>query len=447
MSEAVGRDPLGAFREEIGRGTVPQPTAPDLMPTAQALKELEEEQNLFRAARRKGNARVAANPQSEPTPEETMVPKPPLVFQRQLASELKARLRLAIESETGFIERLVWFWSNHFAVSISKGAQTRVSVGSYEREAIRPHVLGRFEDMLLAVEQHPTMLFYLDNQLSVGPNSPAGRNRRRGLNENLAREILELHTLGVNGGYGQDDVVALAKILTGHQIAGLDGRLGEPGTTVFNPGLHEPGPVTLLKTVYPDTGADQARSALRALAHHPSTARHIARKLVVHFLSDRPDAAAVERLESVFRKTGGDLKAVSLALLDLPQAGETEFSKIRLPQEFVVAGFRLCNLQADRLYGVFMQGLRALGQAVWNPGGPDGFPDDAAHWESAEGIKTRLDVAASIARRAQSLDPRLLAEQGLGELAAAETLQSIRAAESRAQGIAILLMSPEFQRR
>ena len=196
--------------------------------------------------------------------------------------------------------RLVMFWSNHFCVSANKGP-VRGMAGAYEREAIRPHVLGRFVDMLLAVERHPAMLVYLDNHVSIGPNSRAGLNRGLGLNENLAREILELHTLGVGGGYTQEDVTNLARILTGWTVANLANPVGEPGRFFFAPARHEPGAWTVLGKRYGEAGMAAGEAVLRDLARHPATARHIARKLARHFVSAEPPAALVARLTPASR--------------------------------------------------------------------------------------------------------------------------------------------------
>ena len=212
----------------------------------------------------------------------------------------------------------------------------RAAAGSFEREAIRPHVLGRFGDMLKAVESHPAMLAYLDNAQSFGPHSPAGERGRRGLNENLAREILELHTLGVHGGYSQADVTSLARILTGWTFAGAAGRIGEPGTFVFFPLAHEPGDFRLLGKVYKAGGVEQGEAALADLARHPSTARHIATKLACHFVADEPPASLVDRLAKVFRDTDGDLNGLANALLDAEEAWSAPLSKMRTPEQFLL---------------------------------------------------------------------------------------------------------------
>ena len=238
-------------------------------------------------------------------------PQPLNIIQKTYRAEALARLQRATLADCGFVERLVAFWSNHFCISANKGGLARMWAGSFEREAIRPHVLGRFGDMLKAVEQHPAMLFFLDNQQSLGPDSRAGQNRKRGLNENLAREIMELHTLGVGGGYTQDDVTSLARIITGWTFAGRQGQLGAPGSFVFNANAHQPGAQRLLGKIYEDNGVAQGEAALADIARHPSTAKFIATKFARHFVADDPPPALVARLQDVFRKTDGDLKALA----------------------------------------------------------------------------------------------------------------------------------------
>jgi len=240
---------------------------------------------------------MAAPPAAKPAPQ------PLNVIQKTFRAEALARLQRATLVECGFTERLVVFWSNHFCISATKGELARIWAGAFEREAIRPHVLGRFADMLKAVEQHPAMLFFLDNQQSLGPDSRAGLNRKRGLNENLAREILELHTLGVDGGYSQDDVTSLARIITGWTYAGRQGQLGTPGSFVFNANAHQPGAQRLLGKVYENNGVAQGEAALADIARHPATAKFIASKFARHFVADDPPPALVARLREVFSRS------------------------------------------------------------------------------------------------------------------------------------------------
>jgi uncharacterized protein (DUF1800 family) len=375
------------------------------------------------------------------------LPQPLNVIQKTFRHEALARIQRATIADCGFAERLVVFWSNHFCISASKGEPARIWAGSFEREAIRPYVLGRFADMLQAVEQHPAMLFFLDNQQSLGPDSRAGQNRKRGLNENLAREIMELHTLGVGSGYSQEDVTTLARIITGWTFAGREGRLGTPGSFVFNANAHQPGPQRLLGKTYEDTGVTQGEAALADIARHPSTAKFIAIKFVRHFVADNPPPALVARLEGVFRRTDGDLKALALALVDADEAWNAPLTKMRTPYEYLMATGRLLARIPDDP-GRILGGLNALGQPLWTPPGPNGFPDSNAVWAAPEGMKLRLDIAAQFSSRiADSVDPRDLLEVMAADAASEETRRTIERAESRQQALALLLMSPEFQRR
>jgi uncharacterized protein (DUF1800 family) len=375
-------------------------------------------------------------------------PAPPLnVIQKTFRTEALARLQRASVAECGFAERLVVFWSNHFCISANKGGLARMWAGSFEREAIRPYVLGRFVDMLKAVEQHPAMLFFLDNQQSLGPDSRAGINRQRGLNENLAREIMELHTLGVNGGYTQDDVTSLARVITGWTFAGRQGVLGQPGTFVFNNNAHEPGAQRVLGKVYEAGGLAQGEAVLADIARHPSTAKFIATKFARHFVADDPPPALVARLQDVFTKTDGDLRLLANALVDSDEAWTAPLSKMRSPYEYLVATGRILSRVPEEP-GRYLGGLNVLGQPLWSPAGPNGFPDTNAAWAAPEGMKLRLDIAAQVASKLpDAVDPRELLELVAANAASDETRRTIERAESRQQAMALLLMSPEFQRR
>ena len=296
-------------------------------------------------------------------------PAAPPPEQQAFRADAAARLQRACAAPIGFVERLVAFWSNHFCVSVAKSNVCRSVAGAFEREAIRPHVLGRFADMLRAVEQHPAMLNFLDNQQSIGPNSKAGHNRNAGLNENLAREILELHTMGVGSGYTQGDVTQLAYILTGWTFAGREGKLGDPGTFVFNADAHEPTAATLLGRVYIEDGVAQGEAALADLARESATANHIATKFARHFVADAPDAGLVKRLAKVFRDTDGDLAALALALIDDPVAWSAPPTKIRNPWELTVASYRAFQRSpADP--GPALNALNLLGMPLWHPAAP-----------------------------------------------------------------------------
>jgi uncharacterized protein (DUF1800 family) len=374
-------------------------------------------------------------------------PQPLNIVQKTFRAEALARLQRGIIADSGFAERLVVFWSNHFCVSANKGGLARMWAGSFEREAIRPHVLGRFADMLKAVEQHPAMLFFLDNQQSLGPDSRAGQNRNRGLNENLAREIMELHTLGVGGGYTQDDVTSLARIITGWTYAGRQGQLGTPGTFVFNVNAHQPGAQAVMGKIYQPNGVAQGEAVLSDVARHRSTAKFIATKFVRHFVADDPPPALVARLADVFGKSDGDLRLLATALLDSDEAWKAPLTKVRSPYEFLIAGGRLLGqIPGDPTR--YLNGLNVLGQPLWSPAGPNGFPDTNAAWAAPEGMKLRLDISAQFASRlADTIDPRDLLELMAADAASPETRRTVERAESRQQALALLLMSPEFQRR
>ena len=373
-------------------------------------------------------------------------PPPPPPEVALFRAEAAARFNRLATTENGLVERLAMFWTNHFAVSTAKGNTLRVLAGPFEREAIRPHVLGRFADMLRAVEMHPAMLIYLDNQMSIGPNSRAGRNRNRGLNENLAREILELHTLGVDGGYTQADVTAFANVLTGWIFSAPDEDAIYGGRFTFAPVRHEPGPQTVLGRIYSGEGMEQGGAVLDDLARHPSTARFIARKLARHFVADDPPPALVERLAKVFSDTDGDLNAVTRALVDAPEAWTTPLTKMRTPLDFAVAGMRATGRMPD----VQVRARRAQrdGTAALEPARAERL----ARHARTPGPPPRAWTRVSTSRRSGAsmngnLNPNEVLDAVLGAAASPETRQAVSRAESRVQGLAILMMSPEFQRR
>jgi uncharacterized protein (DUF1800 family) len=353
--------------------------------------------------------------------------------------EQAAFLANALTTQAGFRERLVWFWYNHFTVA----ARTRPAtacVGAYVREAIRPNVTGKFQDMLLAVMRHPAMLSYLDQFHSVGPNSAVGLRRQHGLNENLARECLELHTVTPVSGYTQADVTNFAKILTGWT---MEFRT-EPRGFVFRANAHEPGEQTVMGRTWPD-GEEGGQAILLWLANHPATQHHLAEKLVRHFVADDPAPADVAHVESVLRESGGDLGAAAQALVDMPSAWQP-LTKVRTPQEYVVAAMRAVGAHPDaepRLPGM----IERLGQPVFKAPFPIGWPDRAADWTGPEALIQRVDFAYQFAGRVSDQDPAGIAENTLGPLLAAETLTQVQHAGSRQDGLALLLGSPEFQRR
>ncbi|MBP0615421.1 DUF1800 domain-containing protein [Jiella mangrovi] len=360
-------------------------------------------------------------------------------------AEFEALIARKHDAPIGFYERLVDFWSNHFAIEKDRNPRVMAIVGAYEREAIRPHVLGRFEDMLLAVAQHPAMLYYLDNYLSAGVHSRAARRRRKlGLNENYGREMLELHTLGADGGYDQSDVRALANALSGWGIV-VNPRRPDCGTFAFFASVHEPGPVTIMGKVYAQKGEAQARAVMADLARHPATARHIAFKLAQAFVADDPPKPLVARLAAVFERTGGDLGALAKALVTDPAAWDAPRRKLRTPQEFVWSSIRA--LPAKYEFRDIRRSLAMLGQTPWSPTSPAGFPGDSRHWLAADAMTNRLDFAQFLAARTHPENPVMLAEATLGDLLTGPTREALMRAESPRQAFALMLMSPEFQRR
>jgi uncharacterized protein (DUF1800 family) len=389
---AIEQDPRGALIAELEQPP-PYPPAASALPSSTA---------GFRAvtdayARRKARKIVAARAEEE-AKRQQMAAAPAMVqdagpnaseMAEKAATEAipdpgrsiylnEARLRIeaALTAEIGFTERLVWFWSNHFCVSADK---IRSMSGAYEREVIRPRCLGPFVDLLLAVESHPAMLFYLDNTGSMGANSTAGINRNRGLNENLARETLELHTLGVRTGYTQDDVIGFANVLTGWTLVPPESSPEHGGEFTFNPRLHQPGAQTVLGKVYAQDDVEQGRAVLRDLASRPETAAHLATKLARHFVADTPPPALVERMAKSFRDSAGDLKELAKVMVSSPESWAEPATKLKRPSEWVVGVGRasgITEVDPERYTG----GQLLLGEPLWRPPSPKGFPDDEADW-------------------------------------------------------------------
>jgi uncharacterized protein (DUF1800 family) len=355
-----------------------------------------------------------------------------------IIAENRAWAAHRVASTEPFRDRLVDFWANHFTVSRRSGFVGALA-SCLEHEAIRPHVTGRFADMLVAVTRHPAMLGYLDNHTSAGPDSVFGRRSGRGLNENLAREVLELHTLSPAGGYTQGDVQQFALILTGWGIA-FD---AEPWGFVWRPRNHQPGPKTLLGRTFQE-GPDSQEAALRFLAGHPATYRHLAVKLARHFVADTPPPAAVRRLETVLRESEGDLAAVSRALIALPEAWPATPTKFRPPKDYVLAAARASGLDRSEFVP---GGMAALGQPLWTAPQPNGWPDRAEEWISPQALMRRLEWAYTFAGRIGRADARAVTEAALGPLAGAETVAAMRGAGSVRDALTLLFLSTEFQYR
>jgi uncharacterized protein (DUF1800 family) len=471
-AQAIGRDAKGWLLAQLepARGTAPA-GPPE---SARVLAEVRE----LRAVRQVGS-QVRANlvrppddataPAQTPGIDEQAIREFGAFMRARYVAQTAERHRLALATERPFVERLVHFWSNHFAVSADKQPLAALA-GLYEQEAVRPHVTGNFYDLLLAAERHPAMILYLDNQTSMGASSQAAnfvrRNRGRelGLNENLAREILELHTLGVDGGdgddrFGQADVVELAKVLTGWSIGGelgqgggrgllarFGGDAGEPGQFHFRTLMHEPGDKTVLGKRYKEDGAEEGEKVLRALALHPQTARHLATKLARHFVADEPPRELVERLADSYLRNDGDLASVCRTLIEAPASWREPHAKFKTPHDFVLSAYRSLGVLPADLQPITAF-LTQAGQRPYAPGSPAGWPDTAANWNGGDALIKRIELAAAVGRRAgHGIDALARAGEVLGALGEHTTL-AIREANDRAQGFALLLASPEFMRR
>jgi uncharacterized protein (DUF1800 family) len=467
----IAADPRGALLAEIERPSAGRIDNPDLLTGGEAARaafDFRQEKKATRLAEA-ADREAAKNGTAVPSPKldkpdpamadpfmqtgemkprmdgaQQKAANPPGLPQQIYLEEAKARFDAAVTADVGFAERLVWFWSNHFCISADKGP-TRPLCGAFEREAIRPHVAGRFADMLMAVESHPAMLIYLDNARSIGPASIAGMRQNKGLNENLAREILELHTLGVRTGYTQEDVTNFAKVITGWTLEPLKKDTPHSGEFTFNPRMHEPSAQTVAGKTYADQGLAQGRAVLADLARHPATAKHIAAKLARHFVADNPPPGLVERITKRFRDTDGNLKEVAKALITAPESWSAPRAKLKRPGEWLVASLRAGGVELKDVRPL-VQAQNLLGEPLWRPPAPNGFSDDSATW--MDGLAQRLDIANRLGQRVPTqLEADAMVETALGPLASEETRAAIKRAESRPQALTLLLMAPEFQRR
>ena len=449
---AIKDDPRGWLKSQLDRD-VPEPAPLDDLPPGGA------DFIAFSVWLRAYRARV----------QQGVEPKGPgtSLLARHL-NAIRVRYAQAVQTDSPFRERLVHFWSNHFVVSGATGSAIAMPP-SFEREVARPHVCGRFGDMLSASSKHPAMLYYLDNYLSIGPNSRWGRRpssapklpsvlgKLRGINENLAREILELHTVSVNGGYTQDDVIAFAKVLTGWGIdlgRWLNGDLREAAPRqardlfYFNPRAHEPGPATIMGETYDQPDEAQGEAVLKRLAVHPKTAQFIATKLARHFVADTPPEPLIERLARRFLDTEGDLRAVAVTLVDSDEAWSPDRQKYKRPEEFAVSTVRA-------LGGPVMEGghwqtlLESMGQPPYKQPGPDGWSDLSADWTGPDALWKRIEWALMAAKRAvgAGVEPLAFAEAVLGPDVGANTKSAVRSAETPQEAVALVLSSPEFLRR
>ena len=370
-------------------------------------------------------------------------------FHGQSAQNFKAdaaaQFNFAVTTPASFRERLVWFWANHFSVSAGQNDAAGF-IGPLLREAIRPHVNGNFTDMVLAVERHPAMLRYLDNFVSVGPDSPMGLRTGKGLNENLGRECMELHTVGLAAGYSQADVTSMAKILTGWSIAPSD-KGGDATGFKYRPATHEPGPQTVMGQSF-DGGEQAGIGALTYLSTYPTTYQRLAKQLVTHFVADDPPPDAVAHIAGVLRDTQGDLGVTSAALVDLPQAW-VPGQKLKTPFELVLSTLRAAPPPAGQKPPEPLGILYALGQPVWGAPMPNGWPDQASSWAASDAVMARIDWAYTYSGRFADgeADPMQIAGNALGPLLRPATQAAMASAGSPREALTLFLTAPEFQRR
>ncbi len=368
---------------------------------------------------------------------------------RITARDMRALIARPVASRSGFRERLVSFWTDHFTVA-ANGRLLALMLPDMIEVAIRPGVTGKFSQLLRAVALHPAMLVYLNQVQSVGPNSMAGQRRGRGLNENLAREVLELHTLGVGGAYTQEDVRALAELLTGLSL--------DKGQFRFRPAISEPGAKTVLGRRYGGArnGIAEIEQVLDDLATHPDTAHHIARKLVQHFVGGIAADDLVGTIATRFLETGGDLTETYAALLSDDRAWDPEFRKAKLPFEFVVSSLRAAGfsqrdvmaLSRQDFQGGLIQPMTAMGQPLMRPGGPDGWDEAPENWITPAGLAARIRWASVLADRALGdIDPRAFMRLALRDASSPFLEFAVAGSESRSEGNALVLASPEFNRR
>lgn len=346
-----------------------------------------------------------------------------------------------------FRERLLSFWADHFTVALRVNRDS-ILVMDYLQNALRPHLTGNFGDMLEAVVTHPAMLIFLGQANSVGPNSNAGQRQNRGLNENLAREVLELHTMGVSAGYSQDDVRQFAELLTGLTYG--------PKGFAFRKGFVEPGEETVLGKSYGGDDFDAIKTALRDISLREDTAQHLAEKLIVHFIGGTPQPGHVAQISGAYLSSGGDLMAVYAALLDHEEAWVPELRKAKQPYDFIISSLRAVGLKPKhfqefnlRDYRRFFIGpMIEMGQPLMQPNGPDGWSEDPGAWITPAGLTARILWGNALAQRhAKNSDPRKFLQAALRDAASEPLRLAVSRAETKHEGIAITLASPDFNRR
>jgi uncharacterized protein (DUF1800 family) len=433
--DAAKNDPRGWLKAQITRDGADLPQS-DGRNSAQRLADYREDQQAIQAARKSGDPEALKSAQRD--------------RRQDVNQDFLARAQLGANTSASFRERWALFWANHFTVSGTKQITASIA-GAFEQEAIRPNAFGGFEDMLVASSSHPAMLTYLDQAQSVGPESMVAaraqrRGRRQGLNENLAREILELHTVGVNGGYTQADVTEFARAMTGWSVARNPQETAE-GAFLFRTATHEPGERTIMGRRYGQDGVEQARAVMADLARRPATARHCARKIAAHFVADTPPPALVAQLEKAWLSSGGRLDVVAQALIDAPEAWDPAPAKFKTPYEFLISTWRAIGTQPQALNQIGPT-LNGLGQPPFRAPSPEGWSDETSAWAAPDALIKRMTFAQGFAARVgDRLDPNTIAAGALGARLSEPVAKAVARAESRPEALAVLLMSPEFQRR
>ena len=464
-AERIGDDPAGWLDSQIGPAAL-QPSAGTRPRSAEVLTEVRD-LRLVRQAAQTARAAQTRPGNQQPGVDPAAIREFAQTIGEHYQFQASALYTTAIASDAPFRERLALFWANHFAVSADKQPIGAIA-GLYIDEAIRPNLAGNFRDLLRAAIAHPAMLLYLDNQTSIGPTSLLGsranrNDRRAGLNENLAREILELHTLGVDGGYTQDDVIEFSKALTGWSVGGqgdgnaarlgaMASRLGvasdpgEPGAFAFRGAVHEPGSKTILGRRFGENGVEEAEAVLDFLAARPETARFLATKLARHFVADTPPEALVARLTETYLDSDGELAPVYRALIRADESWRESLAKYKTPQDYLISAFRALGQapQPNQVVALATQ----LGQRPMTPGSPAGWPDIAEHWTSGDALLKRIEWSTTLGSTVgDRIDAVARLDEVLGEIAGTATRNGVRRAESGAQAIALLFAAPEFQRR
>ncbi|MBQ0960615.1 DUF1800 domain-containing protein [Ideonella sp. 4Y11] len=468
--EVVGADPRAWLLSQVGPADPPAGTvrnAEDVLADRKRIHKLARE--LKRSSKDAPSRMAPDQPDGEMAPAKapkkvvraSEAGKGSVDLNRATREDRHVRVRTALATGRPFAEHLVWFWANHFTVSAAKG-KARGLVGSFERDAIRPHIAGTFEAMLRASTVHPAMLQYLDNQRSAGPNSPQVKraraglgddkagNRLLGLNENLAREVMELHTLGVartdgSAAYTQADVTAMAAVLTGWRPPlEATGRRAHP---IFDAGWHEPGSKQVMGRTLPE-GPGALDEALHLLATHPSTARHVCARMARHFVADEPPPALVERMVSAWQRSGGQLAQVTQAMVTAPEAWVATAAKLRTPEEFAVCSLRMLGQNSESVAVSADAGIVGMGQEIQSAPSPAGWPERSEEWLGPEAMWTRVEWAQQLARRVGGQqDARSIARQALGDGLSERTARQLSQAADGEQALTMLLLAPEIQRR